>query len=202
MAAEGGMPEHICDREPASPAPCPLRVHAVWTDGSYSKTPQATEAISKRPVKPSTESEKEWERGTKKYWKAFHFSITMATYQKPQEALLDFKLSVTSKSNSASWSVWNWIDLLLIVSSFGIPVFSGVIYFAEVILYTLLQYIPYTSGCHQTANPINEKAIWEYDVLLSTSIPSHKLISHLMSNHTIKSAVLPGTQSNVVNWAC
>ena len=54
----------------------------------------------------------------------FHFSITMATNQKPQEALLDFRLSVTSKSKSASRSVRNWIDLLLIVSSFGVPVCS------------------------------------------------------------------------------
>ena len=155
------MPEHICDREPASPAPCPLCVHVVWADGSYSKTPQANEAISKRPVKPSTESEKEWERRTKRCRKAFHFSITMATNQKPQEAMLDFKLSVTSKSNSASWSVWNWIDLLLIVNSFSVPVLSSLIYFSQVIQYTLLQYILNTSGCHLTANPVDRKTTAE-----------------------------------------
>lgn len=142
-----GMPEHICDREPASSAPRPLCVHVVWTDGSYSKTPRATEAISKRPVKPGTESEKEWERRTKRCWKAFHFSITMATNQKPQEALLDFKLSVTSKSNSASRSVRNWIDLLLIVSSFGVPVCS-------VELFTLLKLC--SIHCHS----IPQDATW------------------------------------------
>lgn len=37
----GGTPEHICETEPASAAPCPLCVHVVRTDGSYTKTPQA-----------------------------------------------------------------------------------------------------------------------------------------------------------------
>lgn len=168
----------FCDIEPDRSALCPLCVHVVWADGSYSKTPQATEAISKRPVKPSTESEKEWERRTKRCRKAFHFSITMATNQKPQEALLDFKLSMTSKSNSASWSVWNWIDSSLIVSTFGIPALSGVIYCAEVMQYTLSPYILHTSGSHLSANPINKKAVCKNDIMLSTSIPSHKLIFH------------------------
>lgn len=176
------MPEHICDREPASPALCPLCVHVVSTDGSYSKTPQATEAISKRPVKPSTESENEWERRTKRCWKTFHFSITMATNQKPQEALLDFKHSVTSKSNSASWSVWNWIDLLLIVSSFGVPVFVLRKSFSThcysiffICIYVNIYIYFYSSRCHLTANSINKKA---GDIVLSTTIPSHKLIFH------------------------
>lgn len=74
-------PGHIRDREPTSPVPCLLYVHIVWTDGRYSKTPQATEAISKRPVKPSAGGRKAWERRTKGCWKIFNFSITVATNQ-------------------------------------------------------------------------------------------------------------------------
>lgn len=170
MAAWRGcwVPGHICDRAPTSPAPCPLCVHIVWTDGRYSKTPQATEAISKRPVKPSTGSREEWERRTKRCWKIFNFSITVATNQKPQEVLLDFKPSVTFKSKPASWSVCNWIDLLQ--SSFGVPLLSVGIYFAKVTGCSL--YVRTPPDCKSKWQESNLKT-WH---ILSPSVPSIKCL--------------------------
>ena len=188
----GRVPEHICATEPASTALCPPCVHVVGTDGSYSKTPRATEAISKRPVEPSRERERVGDED-KGILESLSFQYFHGYHPKTQEALLDLKLSETSRSNAASWSVGNWIHLLVILNNFGYP---GVQWSYSILqeLFNARSYsICIALYMSSVLNPINREAVRKCDNIPSTSIPHHKLIFHQMSAvDTIVSTVLTG----------
>lgn len=97
----GGMPEHICETEPASAAPCPLCVHVVRTDGSYTKTPQANRSnFQKASQAQHGERDSVREREDKGMLENLSFQYYHGYEPKSQEALSDFKVSVKFKSNS------------------------------------------------------------------------------------------------------
>lgn len=105
----GWVPVHICDAEPSTAAPCPLSAPIVQTDRRYRKAPQATETISKMPVKGNPAGEKS-KKGAQRD-AGLQYAGGHRAERNLREALS--KPSLTFKSKSVSWSARVWVDLLL-----------------------------------------------------------------------------------------